>query len=512
MSSVESTSQSVDLRLLTNAVPVLICVLDTNQRYLFVNRGYEALHGCPREEIEGQLLRDKLGDDAYERIRPQVEAALSGERVDFESSFPHPSGVGTSWFATSYVPFLGPDGEVGGFYSIARNVTAEKDAAAESDRLKAKMAELQRLESLEVLAGGVAHDFNNLLATMLTHAQLARTMVPAGSAQDDDLKMIEEAALRASELSGQMLAHSGKGTLRVEPLRLSNLLDDMKSRIVGEAGLEVDLQVPDDLPWVEADASQLRQLVLNLVSNASEATGRQGRATLRTGQVTMSRNELAATVVDDDLPEGRYVFLEIEDDGCGMDSETLTRSFDPFFTTKFAGRGLGLGAVLGIVRSHGGAIELRSEPREGTRVRVLLPESRPPEPVPIERRREKVSGGHVLIADDDHGVRRAAKRTLERAGFSVHTVCNGLEAVEAVNANPEAFDVALLDLTMPVMDGVETLAELRRIQPDLPVVLCSGYGREQLHQRCAGQRVDGLVTKPFTLDGLVNTVAGVIDR
>lgn len=402
MSSVESAPQSVDLRLLTNAVPVLICVLDTEQRYLFVNRAFEALHGCPREEIEGQLLRDKLGEEVYGQIRPQVEAALAGERVDFESTFPHPSGVGSSWYATSYVPFRREDGEVGGFYSIARNVTAEKNAAAERDRLQAKMAELQRLESLEVLAGGVAHDFNNLLATMLTHAQLARTMVPRGSAQDEDLKMIEEAALKASELSGQMLAHSGKGTLRVEPVCLSDLVAEIKGRILGQ-GLVVGVDAVDDLPFVEADSSQLRQLVLNLVNNASEATGRQGRVTVRTGHVMRTQTELATTVVDDDLPEGLYAFLEVEDDGCGMDPNTRARSFDPFFTTKFAGRGLGLGAVLGIVRSHRGAIELHSEPRAGTRIRVLLPASSPSEVVPVEPRRRKVSGGRVLVADDDYG-------------------------------------------------------------------------------------------------------------
>ena len=505
----------VDLRDLLDSLPVMIAVVDRDHRYVFVNRPYEALHGRKREEIEGRPLREMLGDAHYEDIRPEVERALAGERVQFEVAFPDPGGDGEQTFSTKYVPKLGAAGEVMGFYSLSSNITPRKRAEQEREQLREKMVTLQKLEGLASLAGGVAHDFNNLLVGVLGNAQLARTALPEGHAAEEELGQIEIAARRASELSRQMLAYSGKGGLRTESLDLSGVALEMAGLLRASLapGVTLSIQAQTDLPGVAADPIQIRQVLLNLLTNASEAIEGSGRVVLRTGVLEATREDLAASYVDDDLPPGLYVFCEVADDGMGMDAATRQRLFDPFFSTKFTGRGLGLAASLGIVRAHRGAIAVESEAGRGARFRVLLPaasaRARTAEP-PAPERRERRGSGHVLVVDDEPFVRRTAQRMLERGGYQVTLAAHGAEAVEIFAREPGRFAAVVLDLTMPVMGGVETLRRLRGIASDVPVILCSGYSEEQVREQFGKPGHAAVVEKPFSMDALLAALQSVL--
>jgi len=505
----------VDLRDLLDALPVMIAVIDREHRYVFVNRPYEALHGCRREEIEGRPLREKLGEAGYQGIRAQVERALAGERVRFEVSFPDPGGDGAQTFSTKYVPKLGPDGAVIGFYSLSSNVTPRVRAEREREQMREKMVTLQKLESLASLAGGVAHDFNNLLVAVIANAELARHALPPDHAVQEELEQVEVAAQRASELSRQMLAYSGRGGFRAETLDVSALALEMAGLLRASLapGVALSIETDPDPPGVVADPVQIRQVLLNLLTNASEAIDGSGRVVLRTGAVDASREELAASYVDDDLPAGRYVFLEVSDDGVGMDPATRARLFDPFFSTKFVGRGLGLAAVLGIVRAHRGAVSVESESGRGARFRVLLPATdrkpsvRPAPPRPLPR---PTQGGHVLVVDDEPAVLRTARRILERNGYRVTSAANGREALEHFARDPSSFAAVLLDLTMPVMGGAETLLELRKLSQDVPVVLCSGYVESQVRESFGNPAAAAVLEKPFTQDALLAVLQRVL--
>jgi CheY-like chemotaxis protein len=276
-----------------------------------------------------------------------------------------------------------------------------------------------------------------------------------------------------------------------------------------------------ELPRVEADPSQLRQLVMNLLVNASDALGDQsGVVSISTSVRRCDRAELSKMWLDEKLPEGRYVCLEVEDQGSGMDAETLGRIFDPFFTTKFTGRGLGLAVVLGIVRGHQGAIRVRRTPGQGTSFQVLLPVLEKPvsSTMPERQLPEVWTGvGRVLLVDDEEMVRSVGELMLTRLGFPVVTAPDGHAAVELVRENladpaADRFVCVLLDLTMPRMDGEETCRALARLRPDLPVVLSSGYSEQEVLRRFEGLRLAGFAQKPYVLQTLRETMRRALEQ
>jgi two-component system cell cycle sensor histidine kinase/response regulator CckA len=377
----------------------------------------------------------------------------------------------------------------------------------ERKQLHEQMLHAQKLESLGVLAGGIAHDFNNLLCGMLGSADLALFDLEPAHPARDSLEMVRDTAHRATELCRQMLAYSGKGRFEVEPLDVSRLIGDMaqllRVSVAKKANLRFELQ--PDLPTVAADATQLRQIMLNLVVNASDSLGGgSGSITIATGAMQCDRGYLRSAYLHEDLPEGRYVFIEVADTGCGMDEETRLRIFDPFFTTKFAGRGLGLAATLGIVRGHNGTIKLYSEPRVGTTFKVLLPAVTPPA---VSSRQTAVAaqwqgGGVVLLVDDERTVRTIGAKMLERLGFEVLLAEDGLVGVEKYREHADRIDVVILDMTMPGLSGEEAFGELRRLRPDVRVLLTSGYNEQEATSRFIGKGLAGFLQKPFQLSTL----------
>ena len=384
-----------------------------------------------------------------------------------------------------------------------RDVTRQRQAVRERLDLEAQVQQAQRLESLGVLAGGIAHDFNNLLTVILGHAGLALGDLPPESPARSSLWQIETASRRAAELCRQMLAYSGKCPILLEPLNVTRLVQETTHMLQVSVSKKAVLHYRFDegLPDIEADPGQVRQVVMNLVINASEAIGDQeGQIVLTTGCRHYDEAELRRSRAAEPPPPGRYVYIEVTDTGCGMDLATANRIFDPFFTTKFAGRGLGLAAVLGILRTHRGAIMVDSAPGQGTTITAIFPAlDRPPvaSPAGTTAPTPWQGSGTLLLVDDEEPIREVAARMLERCGFSVLLAADGAEAVRVFQEHADDIVGVLLDLTMPRLDGMQTLRELRRLRRGVPVLLASGYSEQEIAPRLTGLEPTGFIQKPY---------------
>lgn len=380
------------------------------------------------------------------------------------------------------------------------------------------MVETQKLESLGVLAGGIAHDFNNLLTSMLGHASLARMKVPVDSDMVHNLQQIETAAINAADLCNQMLAYSGQGQFVLEPVNVSGLIEDtlqlLQLSISKKAVLQLDLS--DDLPTIMGDMTQLRQVLMNLVVNASDAIGdRSGVIGVRTGWGRATTDYLMDTAISGgELSPGDYFYVEVSDNGCGMDAETLERIFDPFFTTKFTGRGLGLAAAHGIMRAHNGAIRAYSEVGRGSTMRLLLPlpEGVVELPLPTAEKDPDWQGsGCILVVDDEPAVSTVAALMLESFGFETEIASDGAIGVEKYRASPARYCGVVMDLTMPKMDGAEAVSKLREIDPAVKVLLMSGFSEQEAAERFADEGLAGFIQKPFEMDLLRTSIRQMLE-
>ena len=498
----QAHEQLAELNNLYRTAPVGLCLLDTELRYVRINERLAAMNGKSVEEHIGHSLDEVIPEAARELESVYQRVIETGEALfGVEVTTATPAWTGT--VLVSYCPVKTGDGTVVGVSTVVQDITERKRAEERQKNMEAKLQQAQKLESLGVLAGGVAHDFNNLLMGMLGNAEIAQLQLTPEAPARERIENIVKAALRAAELTRQMLAYSGKGKFVVQALDLSRLVEEMAHLLQVSISKTVVLKYnfAANLPAIEADASQIHQIVMNLIINASEAIGRKsGVVTVSTSLVEADRSYLAETYLDENLPEGYYVSLEVADTGCGMDKQTLQKIFDPFFTTKFTGRGLGLAAVLGIVRGHGGALKIYSEPRRGTTFKVLFPASR--------QTAEKSAGtsaaeqawrgsGAILVVDDEETVRIATKMMLETLGFTVLTTEDGREALEVFRSRGDEIVLVLLDLTMPHLDGEETFRELRRIRSDVRVILSSGYNEQETTSRFAGKGLAGFIQKPY---------------
>jgi CheY-like chemotaxis protein len=360
------------------------------------------------------------------------------------------------------------------------------------------------LESIGVLAGGLAHEFNNLLTSIMGYTSMACMEVPKESRVRDHLGQVLSAAKSAADLTQQILAYSGRGQFMLEALNVSQIVGGtarlLESVVSTNALLTLDLA--PDLPRIDADASQLRQVLLNLVNNASDALGdRKGQISVRTGLEWVEGGELPTLQSGHMVPAGFYVYLEVKDTGSGMDAETLAKMFDPFFTTKFTGRGLGLPAVIGIVRAHHGSIRVVSTIGQGTEVRVYLPvreEGEAASPAPVaHKERTWPNAGTVLVVDDEQPIRNLASTILEGAGLTVFSAADGNEALDVFREHAGEIHAVLLDLTMPGMDGAQVFQHIRQIRPEVRVVLCSGYNENDVTSRLGDHRPAGFLRKPY---------------
>lgn len=392
---------------------------------------------------------------------------------------------------------------------LEQHIVERKKSEQERLELERRLLHAQKLESLGILAGGIAHDFNNLLLAVLGNLDLAlRNLSPVSPARVN-IEQSAHAARRATDLTRQMLAYSGKGRFVVKALDLSELVEENAHlfRASVPRTKKLDLRLGRPLPAIEADAGQVQQVIMNLITNASEAIGEEaGMITLATGVQECDAQCLKQSRVDDVPGAGRFVFLEASDNGCGMDEETLQRLFDPFFTTKAMGRGLGMSAILGIVRGHRGAIMVDSAINRGTTIRILFPALQGAQAVsegPVDARESEAAAsamsGTVLVVDDEEIVRNVCKEMVVALGMRVLTAVDGRDAVDLFAKHADHIDLVILDLSMPNMDGMTAFQELVRIRPGVKVILCSGYDEQDSLQRLSGQGLAGFIQKPYSL-------------
>ena len=408
-------------------------------------------------------------------------------------------------------------GRIARVLGAARDVTEARDAEEAHRRFERQTQESQRLESLGLLTGGIAHDFNNLLTVVLGNTRLALTELAPDSPLERRLLRIRAAAEHGAALTEQMLVYAGRGSHVRKPSDLSRLVAEMLELLRASlpARCELRHELADDV-WGELDDTQLRQVLLNLATNAGESLAEgAGSVTIRTGKLNADPAYLADTRGVPDPEPGSYVFVEVADDGPGIEAETQRRVFDPFFSTKFSGRGLGLAAVLGIVRGHGGVVKLASGPGRGTCFRVLLPSAGellvPAHGVPPEAEAAAPArSGRVLVVDDEDAVLEIAEEFLAREGFDAVTAGSGREAVRRFAAEPRGFDAAVIDLAMPDLSGERVAAEIRALRPDLPLVLASGFSAELAAARCLELGAARFLHKPYAPDDLVRAVRGVL--
>jgi signal transduction histidine kinase/CheY-like chemotaxis protein/HAMP domain-containing protein len=405
------------------------------------------------------------------------------------------------------------------YMHFAFDITEQKRAEEEQRNLERQVQQAQKMESLGVLAGGIAHDFNNLLMVVLGHAELALKEISPMSPARGSLTEITTAARRAADLCRQMLAYAGKASFALERVGLRELVEEMahllKTAISKKAILNLNLE--RGLPPIQADPSQIRQIVMNLIMNASDAIGdRSGVITVSVGATRCDEEYLRKIELRDDLAPGLYMHLEVTDTGGGMDAETRSRIFEPFFSTKFTGRGLGLAAVLGIVSAHKGALKVYSEPGKGTTFKILFPALTEGEDATLSSGASPLADwrgkGTILLVDDEESLIALGARMLEHLGFTVLTAAEGLQAVELYRQRGKEIDLVLMDLTMPHMDGAEAFDELRRLNPDVRVVLASGYSHEDVASRFAGKGLAGVLQKPYTLAKLRESLAGMMPK
>ena len=488
-----------------------VFLVSTDHVYLDCNEVAARMLGRTPAQVRRMNRRELMPVEAAEEQARRVETVVR-TRMPVRFEIEH---ARVSYDVTIY-PIVDASGEVSKVVVVGRDVTELKKAQQERSDLREQLLHAQKLESLGILAGGIAHDFNNLLTSILGQADLALLTLTSGSPARPSLEEIVKTTRRAAGLTNQLLAYSGKGQFVTRVVDLGETVKEMANllqvSVSGKVTLKLD--VSTGTPGIEADESQLRQVVMNLVMNASEALANgTGAVSVSVGVRQFDQAFLSGDVLDRNLSPGTYVYLEVKDTGCGMKPELIEKAFDPFFSTKFSGRGLGLATVLGIVKTHDGAIRVDSVLGKGTTFTILFPPSEKP-PEKEDERREPVPGmvgsGTILLVDDEDIVRQPASRLIARLGFSVLTASNGREALEVFRANPDKIECVILDLTMPEMSGEEAFLELRRMKSDLKVILSSGYGETESIRSFPGRGPDGFLQKPYRLEQLAAKLREVL--
>ena len=514
-------------RLLAENVMDVIWILDVSTlKIKYISPSVENAMGYTPDEIAAMSMDQILTPAAFETAVNTLSRAMdeisSGkmdpqrESITLELEEIHKNGriVPIEVTAGFLTDGNTPSGSVLG---ISRDLSRRKSAEREREQIEARLQQAKKMESLGTMAGSIAHNFNNLLMVVLGNLDLARDDLAASSPAALNIQRAINASQRAADLSSMMLTYVGQLKKEIVPLDLSEMvrrvLKNMDESTV--MNVDLDLDLADPMPLVAADAAQMRQLIAGFVTNAIESLGKErGRVRISTGSMHCDRAYLQTTYLKEEKPEGLYAYVEVADTGCGMDAETLGKVFDPFFSTKFTGRGLGMAAVLGIIRSHNGAVRARSTKGEGSVFTALFPiqgvfltREAPAETAPAVRSDDKT----VLLVDDDALVMEIGTQFLERLGYTVLTAASGQEAIEIYRRNRDAIDCLLLDFTMPGMDGMATMQKIREICPDIRILITSGYTRQQIEDRFSAiGPPDDFIQKPFEIQALREKINGVL--
>ncbi len=490
----------------------VIFTLDAEGTFLFVSPSWERHFGYPASEVIGKPFGPYVHPDDVEPCLEYLIRVLSTGQSGTSPRYRVKRTDG-SWlsFVANGTRYIDKNGQMS-FIGVGHDITEQLKAEEERLDYERRLLHSQKLESLGVLAGGIAHDFNNLLQAIHGNLELSTKKLPPDSISKRYIEQAIHATRHAADLTSRMLAYSGKGNFIVKELDLNDLVNENASmlRTAVSKAITMELHTGTKLPAIMADIAQLQQVVMNLITNAAEAIEAQpGFIRLSTGVQDYDKDFLAGSRLFDKPQPGRFVYLEITDNGIGMDRETQERIFDPFFSTKFTGRGLGMSAVQGIIKGHGGALFIESTPGNGTTIKVIFPaveasvtdtvQNTDADP---ENTEEVALSGMALVVDDEKSVLKIAVTMVKLCGLKVITACNGTEAVSKFREQYDDIDVVLMDLTMPSMDGVTAMRELKLIKPSVKIILCSGFNEQELSDRVNEQAPAGFLRKPYSMKEL----------
>ena len=487
-------------RAILNAIPDIMFLFSRSGVYLDYYAGLPELLFLPPENFINKDINETLPEKIAQAAKEAIVNALETgkvQKIEYSINIKN-----KTQFFESRIVACDNDRAM----AIVRDITERK-------KLESQLQQAQKLESLGVLAGGIAHDFNNILTSIVGYADILLSELPHGNTEREFAQQIITSAKRASDLTKQMLAYSGKGKFFVQPLDISRVVEDI-SQLIGisiSKKCKLKFNFAKNLPLIEGDMTQIRQVIMNILINASEAIGdRTGKITVTTKAFECDRDYLSTCYLNEELPEGLYVSLEVEDTGSGIPEKIKRKIFDPFFSTKFTGRGLGLAAVMGIVRSHKGAIRIYTEDNKGTNFKVIFPASKLKKDEVFQKKidyKQKTFSGTLLLVDDEETVLKVAKTMLSRLGFTVITAPDGKKAIDIFLKKKDQINAVLLDMTMPVMDGKETFFKLKKIRKNIPVILSSGYNKKDTVKKFGfGEVLAGFIQKPYRLQELIKTL------
>ena len=519
LNPLDAESALVMLKSILDSMGDGVIVTDETGKMLLANKAVASIIGYGSSKLSLNERVRKFGNFLPDRKTPYpvedlpIARAMRGESTDnveiYIKNDRRPNGV---WVSVNGRPLRSPQGVLRGGIVMLRDITRQKEDEDVRNELEIRISQTQKLESLGLLAGGIAHDFNNLLMGILGNAGLALLEAEGNAGLTSRLSDIKTTATRLSELTNQLLDYSGQGSFVKESVNLADLVQEMQDllRPVISKRAKVVCESSDQEPTVQADPTQIRQILMNLITNASDALGNDpGEITIRTGRMHADREYLDQGLLHEYAEVGEYSYCEVQDTGCGMAPEVLKRIFDPFFTTKVQGRGLGLAAVLGLVRRHRGTLIVQTEEGQGTTFRVMFPASNLKPSKGTIRVVEHVPAT-VLVVDDELVVRNIAKEMLERSGFKVLTAESGREGIDIFRANVKDIDAVLLDMTMPDMDGAQVFRELKAVRPTARIILSSGYSEAGTTDSFPTDGLSGYLQKPYAPEVLVGKVRQVI--
>jgi PAS domain S-box-containing protein len=488
-----------------------VILLDPDGRIRRWSNGAEKLFGYKAHEVEGTPAHEIFVPPDRHAGVPEVELQTARDQGRAEDERWHLRKDGSRFWASGVMIALRKEGKLHGYAKVVRDFTDRR-------QLDEAMRQTQKLESVGVLAAGVAHDFNNVLTAIMGNVSLVRRRLASGNVDgqvDTLLAAAERAGNRAADLVKQLLNYAGKGRREMRPVDIGQVMKDALAIVQASVSkkIKINRDIPANSPILEGDVGQIQQLILNLVLNAAEAIGEDhGEVSIMVRVREVAEAELAKSYAPFPMPPGAYTEIQVSDTGIGMDERTLQQIFDPFFTTKFMGRGLGLAAALGIVRSHGGGIAVESHRGQGTTFTVLLPAEQETSSENLLTLTEAITEtargeGLVLVVDDEVAIRSMIQHVLEDLGYTVLTAEHGAQAIELFDNIPDEVKLVLLDVNMPVLDGGETAVALRERKPEIPILVMSGIADDDALQRFETMRISGFVPKPFAPDQLAQAIA-----
>ena len=495
---------------------------ETNE-VLYMNQAFEKVYGIKKENLKNldDFFEQAYPDPDYRReiVDMIVPELLTGdpEKMRWENVPVHHSDGKTTYVTAANIPLPAQNMMI----STAHDVTERVIAEQERRKFEEKFQQTQKLESLGILAGGIAHDFNNILMGILGNASMALMDLPENSPAQENLKNIELSAQRAADLTSQMLAYAGKGRFVIQPINVSKLINEIMHLIKASISkkAEIKLNMNEDIPFIKGDVNQIRQIIINLMTNASEALkDGEGIICVNSGVMKVDEDfDRTSFIGVDELIDQDYVYFEINDNGCGMDEDTKARIFDPFFSTKFTGRGLGLAAVVGIVRGHNGAIKVQSALKQGTTFTVIIPVTefdavKGAFDAKKDHSDSWKGSGVILLVDDEESVRKIAKRMLEKLGFSIILASEGNQAVEIFLDRKDEIDWIILDMKMLRMDGPQAFREILKLDADAKIILSSGYTESEAASIFEGEKPAAFLQKPYNLSKLQDKFKNLLKK